>query len=482
MAALKQRGRRWWAKVRIPRELIDQHEGRQHLERNLRTSDRRAAEAEAKAWEAMLRMDWADKLGVAKPEAESLRAAYARVREQAVLGEFAVDQDGADPALAGIDFEIEKIAERVGETELSRLDAARLAALNDAAREIQGRPVPRRNELEPDWADLASDYMKLWQTQHGLKPSNTAAQKRATYGLFGAFWKGRPIRGVRKKDAATFVDALRQMDPHWARTPDNRKLSWSELQERFGNRPKGMSDATINRHMATLKSLWEWARDRDYCEGRNPFAGFHRKVSEGRNKRGYLPWTDEELAVLWSKPPKRVDVQEVMAVAMFTGMRLDEIASLTWGQVREDDGVPYFDVRDAKTRAGNRHVPVHPALSWLLERKRQDEGQRVWPTFNLEGPGKKPGADAGREFSRVKIALGFDDRRKVFHSFRKNVTRQMERAGVRDTEWAEIVGHEKGMTYGVYNPDGLDLKRKAEIIAVIRYPGLTLPDFSSHGS
>ena len=51
----------------------------------------------------------------------------------------------------------------------------------------------------------------------------------------------------------------------------------------------------------------------------------------------------------------------------------------------------------------------------------------------------------------------------------------MERAGVPENEWAQVFGHERGFTYRVYNPDGIQLSRKAEIIALIAYPGVTIP-------
>jgi integrase len=168
-----------------------------------------------------------------------------------------------------------------------------------------------------------------------------------------------------------------------------------------------------------------------------------------------------------------------MIVALFSGMRLDEIASLTWrnlqSEVIEGKLVPFFNVDDAKTPAGVRQVPVHPALSWLLHRKGSKEDCRIWPAFNEEGVGKKPGADASREFSTFKLARGFSSRSKAFHSFRKNVTKIMERARVPENEWAQIFGHERGFTYATYNPEGIDLARKAEIIGLIAYPGLEIP-------
>ncbi|WP_342724271.1 DUF6538 domain-containing protein [Sphingomonas palmae] len=330
------------------------------------------------------------------------------------------------------------------------------------------------------FSELAEAFMRQWLAgRGGTKETNTEPQKRATFRLFSGFFDDRPIREVRPEDAATFFDALRLLDPTWARSPAARRLTWQQLIARYGDRGQGLSDATMNRHLQVLQELWAWSKKRGHCEGENPFNGFHKKLRAGQNVKPYLAWEDAELRQLLEPPPKRGDLLEVILVGMFTGMRLDEIASLTWGQLRiaEDGGdrVPYFQVEDAKTPAGNRKVPVHRDLKWLTSRVRGVDEDRIWPTFNKEGPSKKPGADAGREFSRFKASRGFRDRVKAFHSFRKNVTRMMERAQVPENDWAQIFGHERGFTYRVYNPDGISMTRRAEIIALIAYPGIHLP-------
>jgi hypothetical protein len=38
-----------------------------------------------------------------------------------------------------------------------------------------------------------------------------------------------------------------------------------------------------------------------------------------------------------------------------------------------------------------------------------------------------------------------------------------------------VFGHERGFTYAVYNPDGITLAQKADIISLIEYPGIDLP-------
>ena len=383
------------------------------------------------------------------------------------------------PVLAGISFEIDRIADALDEREPTRTEAARLAALQDAARIVRGERPSRRPELEPGFGAVVDDYMTQWRAKKSAKETNTEQQKLATFALFRSFWRDRPLRDVREPDAARFHDALRLLSPHWARSPEARGLSFDELVERFGNNSKGLSQGTMNRHMAALASLWKWARKRGHCEGDNPFEGFHVPLRAGVNFAPYLAWEVDELKQLLHPRPHREDLLEVILVGLFSAMRLNEIADLKWKQLRHEEAIWFFDVRGAKTSAGDRQVPLHPRLHWLLGRPRGKPNEAIWPTFNPEGPGKKRGADASREFSRFKASRGFTDEAKVFHSFRKNVTRIMERAGVPMTEWAQVFGHERGFTFRVYNQDGISLQRKADIIGLINYPGLELPAISS---
>ncbi|RVT93429.1 tyrosine-type recombinase/integrase [Sphingomonas crocodyli] len=476
MATLKAHRQRWQAKVRIPIEHRAAYDGREFLYRHLATSDRRVAKVEADAWEATLRLEWQAKVGGLDDKPKGLRQVYNDLRRRAAAGEFRMEIRDEDPVIAGIDYELEKLGDIVGERDYTPTEAARNMALNDARRELHGQRVKKRPELEPTFSEVCDDFMALWRSQRHLKETNTEQQKLATFKLFEGFWGDKPLRGVRQPDASAFHDALRRTDPNWARSPSAKEMTWTMIQREYGNQTKGgLSDATMNRHMATLKGLWDWAARRGHCEGFNPFEGFHRKLRAGVNVDGYVAWETDELNHLFAQPPKRADLRELIVVGMFTGMRLDEIASLKWDQIRTDEGVTYFQVEDAKTPAGNRQVPLHPSLGWLKARKDDAKEERVWPTFNPEGPGKKAGADAGKEFSRFKSARGFKDRRKAFHSFRKNVTRMMERGGVRENEWAQVFGHEKGFTYGRYNADGITLQQKADIIALIAYPAVSIP-------
>jgi len=475
--AIKLRHTRYWLQVWVPDALRPLYDGKRHIERNLETSDRRIADQRAGVIEGLLKAEYAEHRRGGPGTAAELRRVYEATMAAAAGGEFIahVGGDAPDPVTDGIEFELGRMADTHGPGDLSPMLAARVAALQDASAKRQGQKPARRAEYEHAFGEVAADFMRLWKAQAGTKVTNTEQQKCSTFALFKGFWSDKPMRSIGPADAAAFHDAMRLLDPHWARKPGAGALSWDALLKAYGGRARGLSDATINRHLAALKSLWDWARKRGHCEGENPFEGYHTKLRAGVNVAPYVAWDDADLNTLLARPPRRRDLLEVMLVAMHSGMRLDEIAALTWGQVRAADGIPYFQVVDAKTPAGNRQVPIHPALSWLLTRSRGEPAARVWPAFNPEGPGKKPGADAGRDFSRFKAARGFTSRTKAFHSFRKSVTRMMERGGVPENDWAQVFGHERGFTYRVYNPDGIALSRKAEMIELIAYPGVALP-------
>ena len=221
--------------------------------------------------------------------------------------------------------------------------------------------------------------------------------------------------------------------------------------------------------------MGEQAQKRQEVKGDNPFKGQRSRVT-GKNSKPYRALTDDELTKLFSLTPKRRDLWEIPLVGLYTGMRLNEICSLQWGNVRREDGIWYFDITAAKSEAGVRVVPVHSRLSWLPERRSEDPRELVWPEMEPGGPDAKHSWQFSKRFTahRRRAGIESDDRwRTAFHSLRKNVTRCIERARVPQTEWAEIVGHEKaGITYRVYNPDGLTMAQRSEIVELIRYPGL----------
>ena len=161
-------------------------------------------------------------------------------------------------------------------------------------------------------------------------------------------------------------------------------------------------------------------------------------------------------------------LQALFAFGIYTGARREEITQLRLSDVRKG----YIKIRAAKTRAGNRSVPIHaqlkPVIDALLESNPSSspDGYLLFDlTANQYG---KRSVQVGKRFSRVKTTLGFDGHHD-FHSIRKTVSTQLERAGVSEGISADILFHEKQtMTYGLYSV-GSSLEQKAAAVDLIDY-------------
>ena len=143
---------------------------------------------------------------------------------------------------------------------------------------------------------------------------------------------------------------------------------------------------------------------------------------------------------------------DLIMLGMWTGCRIDELCALSTKNVGTDqDGIRFIEIADAKTEAGWRRVPVHSQLEEALDRlcESSDDG------YVLSGlPENKYGSRSnaiGKRFGNLRTRLGYSNR-YVFHSIRKGVSTQLERAGVQENVTADILGHEKPrMTYGLYS-------------------------------
>lgn len=147
-------------------------------------------------------------------------------------------------------------------------------------------------------------------------------------------------------------------------------------------------------------------------------------------------------------------------IAMYSGLRLDEICQLYVDDVIKIDGIWCFDVNDrndkkVKVESSKRTVPIHPKLISLGFLTYHDEllqkhEPRLWNALSWR---KDDGYSNGfgkwyRIFNRQFVT---DDLKKVFHSFRHTVADTLKQAGVQESVISEILGHtHKSITTGRY--------------------------------
>jgi integrase len=213
----------------------------------------------------------------------------------------------------------------------------------------------------------------------------------------------------------------------------------------------------------------------------NPFSEQMRDAGDNP----YLPFTIEELNALFKGlafevRPKRHTAATarpwIMVAALYSGMREGEVCDLEAENVRERDGVPYFDVTRAKSKAGVRLIPVHSELIKIgfLDYVAAIGQGPLFPGITSGSRGGGRAHTFAKRFPAFRRSRAVTRGRLAFHSFRKSFVRALELAGVDRDRAALVVGHERGFIFRVYNPEGLDVTLLRDVVEAARYEGLDL--------
>lgn len=237
-----------------------------------------------------------------------------------------------------------------------------------------------------------------------------------------------------------------------------------------------LSSRTVQRHFAALSTLWDSAIEKGTATT-NIFNDW--KFSAAKRARDQRQmWTSENLQALFktpiwagcqsesrrSKPGSHVIRDEkfwLPLIAVFSGMRQEEICQLRLDDVRQAEGIWVFDLREGDGRQlknGNavRKVPIHHRLIGLgllryADRMREQSGKLLFPNLQPGGADMRLGHNYSKWFTRYRrdtdlYAEGLD-----FHSFRHSATTFMKRAGVSDSVIDEVTGHATAGETARYN-------------------------------
>ena len=160
------------------------------------------------------------------------------------------------------------------------------------------------------------------------------------------------------------------------------------------------------------------------------------------------------------------ELSKLIKICSYTGARIEEICSLKVDHI--DLSISTITIADAKSKAGNRVVPIHPKIKSLITKMTMESSNKFLFNSLTENKYKDRSNAIGKRFGRLKKKLGFG-KQHVFHSIRKTFTTELERNDVPESITADIVGHEKQtMTYGLYSA-GSSLEQKRKAIIKVRF-------------
>ena len=312
---------------------------------------------------------------------------------------------------------------------------------------------------------LKSTFDKFIEEKGKEVKSDTVMQYQISFNFFfellGANYD---LRKLDKKEAVKIKDAVKN------------KSANSEK----GRNKETLAVKTINRYLKNFDAFLSWCDDEGLEVKSKLFTRLKFKETSANSdkRRPYTP--DEILALVNYKPSDkreaaafREDAFWFPKIALYTGMRLNEISYLTVDDFCVEDGIYYISLfdKDLKTGSSNRKIPIHSKLIafGLLDLVEKRKKEKLKIVFKQSRIGKdKPnkygwGEKVSRWYNRSCLKqIGIDKAYESengymvdFHGLRTTFISCCKRKGLSGYIVKQIVGHmdDDDITFGTYGSE-----------------------------
>jgi integrase len=327
------------------------------------------------------------------------------------------------------------------------------------------------NNVEED-ASLLSEVIKNYvaENEKANWSEKTKQENESSLKLFLEVMGNVPIKTLNRRRISKFKTALQKLPPNRNKVKKYRDKSIQQLLEMKID--KTLSPRTINKILTRVGSLFKYAIQEGFIEGQNPATEMNLPLGKFEDENR-APFNKVEIEKLLLSNEYLNDSHQssyqfwIPLIALFTGMRQDEIAQLHLDDIRQDEeGVWLIDVNDkgdkkVKTKSAKRLIPIHPFITNELKLPEYVEVLKGQGEIRLF-PELKKGRDGysksvSRWFNQTykvkcNIKVDTDGRMKDFHSFRKTLINHLQRKNVPYLMLKQVMGHSKGkdVTQSVY--------------------------------
>ena len=279
----------------------------------------------------------------------------------------------------------------------------------------------------------------------------------------------KPINSITRQDMRSFRDTLQKLPPRWREQLDKSELSVEDFIEKHKNKTS-LSIKSINVTVEAVSGMFTWAMRENLIE-RNPAQGLGLKdTQQDIEKR--LPLSDDDVKLIFFngdyKPGafKNPAYYWAPLIALYTGMRLEEICQLHCEDIYEENGIFLIDIREdstdglcdkiLKTKNAKRKIPIHEelkALGLIAYRDAMIKGKeiRLFPLLNKTEKSPKYGKQVGKAFGLLLKEKNIVDG-KSFHSLRHSFSNFFKIRNMDTVMFRQVFGHEiqnlAGRQYG----------------------------------
>ena len=353
----------------------------------------------------------------------------------------------------------------------------------------------------PLFSDVLSSFLNYMSTYEEWR-GQTLAQNKTTYAMFVQCCGDLPVAAYERKHCAAFYDLLRSLPKLYSKTAAWRDLSLAEIAARTKDEDhhERLSMTTVKRHFAALGRFFAYLKQRGDYPGENPAYGFEfpdkrrdrdkRSMWEGEPLRKLFAspvWTGCSSEARRSRPGQHIikdDKYWLPLLGLYHGNRLEEFAQLHRADVRQEDGIWFFDINDegnkrVKNEQSKRRVPLHPELLRIgfldyVKTVAPNENDRVFPLLRPGGPDNKLGFFFTKWWSKYRKDVDVYEKGLDYHSFRASVATKLAQANVSLEVRNELLGHEGKSTDERNYQKGFPLKLLAEAIGKVSWPEVQL--------
>lgn len=277
----------------------------------------------------------------------------------------------------------------------------------------------------PTFADLIEDFVK-------------APPKRGT-----KFWNAPHLEFWRAQFGSMKTGAISRSDINAAvATLQNKPVvrgSPSGLKQTDAK----ITPATVNRYLASLSSVLNYALDREIIDVHPIKAGRVRKLKESTGRRRVLTLEEEQRLYAAAEGSTWPMMPLLLRMCLTTAARKSEVLNLRWQDIKLDESVAVL----AKTKNGDaRALPLVPDVRTALE-----DAKKVRPLksdfvfYDPRHPERPKNIDTIWRFVRERAGL-WQDRddpldRVVLHTTRHTVATKLLKKGANIAQTANITGH-----------------------------------------
>ncbi len=317
---------------------------------------------------------------------------------------------------------------------------------------------------QPQGALLYSEAMERYisqKLQDGEWRDHSVMDHRGRLGEFLSIIGDKPIQDITRDEMRRFRETLRKLPPNRTRIKEFRGKSIQELLDL--NVKKTLNVKTVNILIEAVSGMLAWYVREGVLEA-NPAT--HLQIKDPRQAVELREaFSSEELAKIFAHPKfsqkkfRSLSYYWIPLIALYTGMRLEEIAQLHCADIYESTkGIWVIDINDSgldeqgrpkllKNKNARRIEPVHPdlvKLGLLDYHADMAKGKhvRLFPDLKKSDGAVKFGKQPGKQFKAVVTDTLGETPGKTFHSLRHTFSNFYKQHGLQNDYFRQVFGHE----------------------------------------